>query len=69
MTIKEFKRKIKSKGSNELLEAYILICNKYHYSDRQTALELIVDRLKLKGLTVYDEAYYNFTYNQLDYLK
>lgn len=69
MTIKEFKRKIKYKGFNELLEAYVFICDKYHYSDRQTALDLIVDRLKLKGLTVYEEAYYNFTYNKLDYLK
>lgn len=49
MTIKEFKRKIKYKGFNELLEAYVFICDKYHYSDRQTALDLIVDRLKLKG--------------------
>ena len=52
MTIKEFKRKIKYKGFNELLEAYVFICDKYHYSDRRTALDLIVVRLKLKGLGI-----------------
>ena len=70
MTIKEFKRKIKYKGFNELLEAYVFICDKYHYSDRQTALELIVDRLKrFKEWSLIIGAYYEFTYNQLDYLK
>lgn len=70
MTVKQFKDKIKYKGFNELLEAYIYLCDKYHYSDRQYALELIIQRLKAyPEWNISSECYYEFTYNKLDFLK
>lgn len=70
MTVKQFKEKIRSKGFNELLEAYVFICDKNTYTDRQYALELIIQRLKgYSEWSVSTECFLEFTYNKLDFLK